>query len=139
MSPRANRSPPAKANAASENGGAGAAWMADWTRQQMAVATAGTNAVLRAIETMRKINEETTQQASQRHLEAVEKLRGHSQPAELLAAQTELLRTDMEGAARYWQQITCTAMEMNSEVLAATAQVAATEAVLAANGRLPQS
>lgn len=117
-----------------------AAWMADWTRQQMAVAAAGAGAMLRGFEAMRRIGEETAQETSQRHLAVAEKLRGQTQPVELIAAQTELLRIDMEGAARYWQQVTATALEMNTEVLGCTAQLVDTEAVLAAaHGRLPQA
>lgn len=117
-----------------------AAWVADWSRQQMAVATASAQAMMRGFDAMRRIHEETAQAASDRHVAIAEKLKGHAQPADVLAAQTELLRSDLEHATRYWQQMTAAAMEMNSEVLGCTAQLVDTEALLAAaRGRLPIS
>lgn len=113
-------------------------WAADFSRQQSAVAAEGAAAVVRGLEAMRRIQEETARQVMQRPLVAMEKLRTASQPVELFAVQAELLRTDMETATRYWQQLTAAAMEMNSEVLASTAHLVDADVVLAvAHGRMP--
>lgn len=77
-----------------------AAWLADWNRQQFAVAAAGTDIMLRGLAAMRKIHEDSTRQITSRRLAATQKMRGPAQPADLLAAQAELLRSDMELARR---------------------------------------
>lgn len=115
-------------------------WAADLSRQQLAVANESTGAVLRGLAAMRKIHEDTTREASRRHAAAAQQLRGQVRPVDVVAAQADLLRGDFEAAANYWQQITATALEMNTEVLGCAAHLVDSDVVLAAaHGHLPQS
>lgn len=114
------------------------AWAADLSRQQSAVAAEGAAAVFRGLEAMRKIQEQTAQQLAQHHSAVVDRLRAAAQPVEVFAVQAELLRGDVESATRCWQQLAAAAMEMNTEILASTAQLIDADVVLAAaHGRLP--
>lgn len=103
----------------------------DFSRQQLAVATEGARALFRGFEAMRKIQEQAAQEASQRHAAVGERLRG-CQPADLLAMQAELMRHEVEGVTRYWQQLTAAAVEMNTELLGCAAHLVNTEDVFAA-------
>lgn len=106
-------------------------WAADLGRQQAAVIAESTNAWFRGFEAMRKIQQQAAHQASQRHAAALERLRKQDRPADLLAMQGELLRSDIEGATRYWQQMAATALEMNTEILGCGAHLINTEDVFA--------
>jgi hypothetical protein len=115
-----------------------AAWIADFGRQQLAVAAAGSQAVLRGIEAMRKIQEQTAREVTREHAAVAEQLRGNIPPGQVLQVQGELLRKDLVQASAFWQQMAAAAMEMNSEILGCTVQLVDTEALLAAaHGRLP--
>ena len=106
-------------------------WAADLT-QPFAVATAGSAAVVRGLEAMRRIQEQAAQQALERHAQAAQKMDASAPPAALLAVQAELLRTDFSDATRCWQQLMGEAMEMNNELLGCAARMVNTEDVFAA-------
>lgn len=114
-----------------EAGLAGAAWLADWSQQQAAVAAATGEVMLRGLEAMRRIGEEATRQAAQRHSVAARRMHGQA-PADLVAAQADLLRGDLEGVARCCQDLGAAAMETATELMACTARLIDTEAVFAA-------
>jgi hypothetical protein len=86
-------------------------------RQQMAVATESTSAIFRGNEALRKIQHETAHEASVRHAEAAQKLFSPCQPGDLLSIQSELLRTDMQSANHYWQQLAAAAMQTQREMM----------------------
>lgn len=107
-------------------------WAADWGRQQAVVATESATTVFRGLEAMRRIQEEAVREASARLADAADRLRKPCSPAELMALQGELLRKDLEGATRYWQQLAGAALEMNTELVACCANLVDTEDVFAA-------
>lgn len=107
-------------------------WTADWTRQQLLVANEGARALFRGMQAMRGIQEQAAREATQRHAAAAERLRRAGTPAELFALQGELVRSNVESATRYWQELAGAALEMNTELAGCTAQLVDTEDVLAA-------
>jgi hypothetical protein len=109
-------------------------WLAEWNRQQMAFAQAGASTVCRGIDSMRRIQEETTRAAAERHAAIAEKLRRPSEPLDLALIQGELLRDDLSIAAKYWQDLAGAALEMNSELLDCATRLVDTEDVFAATG-----
>ena len=109
-------------------------WLSEWNRQQMAVANAGAFTVVRGIEAMRRIQEETSRAAAERHAAVAEKLRRPSEPLDLALIQGELLRDDLSIAAKYWQDLAGAALEMNSELLDCATRLVDTEDVFAATG-----
>jgi class 3 adenylate cyclase len=109
-------------------------WAAELGQQQMTVAAEGATALFRGFEAMRKIQERAAHEASRHHGAVAERLRGRCQPTDLLAIQSELMRCDVEGATRYWQQLMAAAVEMNTELLGCAAHLVNTEDVFAATG-----
>ena len=93
-------------------------FLADISRQQLAVATESSSTLFRGSENMRKIQQETAHHASVRYSEAAEKLSGPGQLSELLPIQAELLREDMQSAGQYWQQLASAAMQTQREMMA---------------------
>lgn len=91
--------------------------LADLGRQQLAMKAEMTSALCRGIEAVRRIQQETAQQASARHGEVVQKLKGSCQPADLLALQSELLRLDLQSAGQYWQQLAVVALQTQKEMM----------------------
>lgn len=107
-------------------------WATDFARQQVVVATESASTMVRGFESMRRIQQQTAQEAAARHATAGLKLRSHCTPLELVAVQGELLRSDVEAATRCWQQLAGVAMETTTELLACGARLVDTEDVLAA-------
>lgn len=107
-------------------------WGAQFAQQQLAVGEEGAATLVRGFESMRRIQAQATQQAVQRHAAANGKLGASPRPGEALAVQTELLRADLEDAARCWQQLVGEALEMGNELLACSARLVSTEDVFAA-------
>lgn len=98
--------------------------MADLGRQQMAVATEAACAMFRGFEAMRKVQEQAAHDAAQRHALAAHKLQQPCDAAELLAIQSELMSFDVDGATRYWQQLSAAALEMQTEVMGCCTKLA---------------
>lgn len=107
-------------------------WGTQFAQQQFAVGAEGTATLVRGFEAMRKVQAQATQQAVQRHAAANGKLGASPRPGDALAVQTELLRADLEDAARCWQQLVGEALEMGNELLACSARLVSTEDVFAA-------
>lgn len=107
-------------------------WATDLTRQQMLVASEGACALFRGFQAMRGIQEEAAQHAAERHAASLEKLRSAATPLELLNVQGELLRSDLESATQYWQQLAGAALEMNTELAGCAAHLVGTEQVFGA-------
>jgi hypothetical protein len=107
-------------------------WLADWNLQQMALANQGVHTVYRGFEAIRRIQEETARAAAERHAAVVEKLRRPGQPLDLALIQGELLRDDFSSVAKYWQDLTGVALEMNGELLDGATRLVDTEDLFAA-------
>lgn len=107
-------------------------WGAQFAQQQFAAGTEGAATLVRGFETMRKIQAQATQQAVQRHAAAKRELGESPRPGDAFAVQTELLRADLEDAARCWQQLVGEALEVGNELLACSTRMVSTEDVFAA-------
>jgi hypothetical protein len=99
-------------------------------RQQMAVATEGAEAVRRGFEAIRQINDRAVQSALVRFTAAAEKYRTPREPLELLAIPAELMRSQIEGAATYWQELSSAALEMQAELLGCSSHLVDSDAML---------
>lgn len=99
-------------------------------RQQIAVATEGADAMVRGFEAMRKINDRAVQSALVRFTAAAEKYKTPCEPLELLAIPTELLRSQIEGATSYWQELSGAALEMQAELLNCSSHLVDSDAML---------
>jgi Phasin protein len=98
--------------------------VADLVRQQLAVTTESTGAIFRGSEAMRKIQLNAAHQASVNHAQTAEKLRASSgQPVDLLALQSELMRSDLQGAGQYWQQLASVALQTQMELMASVSRL----------------
>jgi hypothetical protein len=95
-------------------------FLADLPRKQMALMTQSASALLRASETVRKVQQQAAHRASTQHQEAAERLRSPCDFSELLAIQSELMRFNLHEAAQYWQQIAGATLKAQLE-LAGTA------------------
>jgi hypothetical protein len=91
--------------------------LADLGRQQMSVAAEASSALLRGFETMRRIQQETAQEASERHQAVAQKLHGACAPMDAMALQAGLLQADLQTANRYWQDLAGTAIETQVEIM----------------------
>jgi hypothetical protein len=102
----------------------------DTGRQQIAVATEGADAMRRGFEAMRQINDRAVQSALLRFATAAEKYKAPHQPLELLAIPTELVRSQFEEAASYWQELSGAALEMQAELLNCSTHLVDSDAML---------
>jgi hypothetical protein len=89
----------------------------DLPRQQMTVATESACAMFHGFEAMRHIQEKAAHDALTHYSNAAQRLREASDPAQLLEIQADLMRFDVEGATRYWQQIGAVAVDMQNELI----------------------
>lgn len=92
-------------------------FLSEFSRQQLAMITEGTSAIFRGDEALRKIQQEAAHDASVRHAKAAQRLFSPCQPADMLSIQSELLRTDMQSAGHYWQQLAATTMQTQREMM----------------------
>lgn len=98
--------------------------LVDAGRQQMAL-LANTAAILfRGSEEIRYIQQQTAQQATERHETVAQKLRENCTPAELLAMQADLLNFDLQGSAKYWQAIAAAMLKTEVELMACATYLA---------------
>lgn len=93
-------------------------FLSELSRQQLAMATESASAIFRGNEILRKIQQETAHEASIRHAKAAQKLFSHCEPAELLSIQSELLRTDLQTASHYWEQLAKATLQAQREMMA---------------------
>jgi phasin protein len=109
-----------------------ASWnfLTDLGRQQLSVAADASCAMLRGFEAMRRIQQQTAHDASARHEAVAQRLHGACQPADLITIQAGLLRDDLESASQYWQQLTATVLEMQTEMMGCTTHLLDSETAL---------
>ena len=107
-------------------------------RQQMAVALESACAMFRGFEAIRKIQERAAHQALQSHTDAADKLKKSNAPDDLMKVQANLLRANLDGASRYWQQLAQVATEMQAEIANCGSHLIQSDTLLeAAAGHLP--
>src|SRR5690606_13000796 len=109
--------PAATRPAATPDAAASLEALASVPHQQLVAATEGACAVFRGFETMRKVQEQAAHHALTRHQQALDKLRQAQDPAKWMEIESELLRFDVEGATRYWQQLGEAALQMQGEIM----------------------
>jgi hypothetical protein len=131
--PTKRQAPSTSAIAAAVAGPCG--WPADWVAEQLALAGERTAVLLRGLEAVRRIHAEAAQQAAERHAAAAGQLRGN-RFEDVLALQADLLRGDVESAARYWQALADATLEMNAELWGCATKLVNTEDAFATATRL---
>src|SRR4051794_30556769 len=97
-------------------------FLADLPRQQMALITQSASALLRASESVRKVQQQAAHRASAQHQEVAERLRAPCDFGELMAIQTDLLRFNVQEAAQYWQQIATAAFKAQADLVGTAGQ-----------------
>lgn len=98
-------------------------FLADLSRQQLSFATESASAIFRSSEAIRKVQQQAAHQASEHYAAAAQKLRGASQPADLLAVQSELLRFDLQESSQYWQQLMTAALQAQTEMMTTASHI----------------
>jgi hypothetical protein len=96
--------------------------LADLPRQQMALMTQSATALLRASESVRKVQQQTAHRATAQHQEIAERLRAPCDFNELLTIQSELLRFNIQEATQYWQQIVTAALKAQADLVGTAGQ-----------------
>jgi hypothetical protein len=98
-------------------------FLADLPRQQLALMTQSATALLRASESMRKVQQQAAHRASAQHEQAAERLRAPCDFNELMTIQSELLRFNLQEAVQYWQQIASAALKIPVELAGSASQI----------------
>jgi len=107
-------------------------FIADLGRQQISVCSEASNAMIRGFDAMRKLQEQATHDAAERHAALARKLQTTSQPVELVTIQAASVRDDLESVTQYWQQLAATALEMQTEMLGCASHLLDSETALQA-------
>lgn len=92
-------------------------------RQQLSAATESACAMFRGFEAMRRIQEQAAHDALEHYARATAQIREANDPNRLMEIQAELLRFDLDGSARYWQQLGAAAVDMQREMLGCCAHL----------------
>ena len=115
----------AKAPNMASTGSAPSPWsfLAELGRQQLAMAAESTSAIYRAREAVRAVQHQAAHEASARHAETARKLCAPCEPADMLSIQAELIRSNIQGAGQYWQQLGAAAMQTQVEMMASMSRL----------------
>jgi hypothetical protein len=124
MQMTAKSSRASSAHQSTENPFISPALYAELPRRQLALMVQAASALMRGSQELRRIQQEATKRASEHFEEAVGRLRGDYDYNDLLAVQAELLRTNMQEAAHYWQELTTAGMQMQAEMVSSAREVA---------------
>ncbi len=100
------------------------------------LSTESADVMRRGFEAIRMINERAVQSALARYATAAEQMKVQRQPMDLLALPTDLMRSELEGATRYWQELGGAAMEMQAELLGCSSHLVDSDALLQATHAL---
>ena len=95
---------------------------ADLPRRQLALLTRSASVLYRGSETLRTIQQQAAQRATEHHQEAAEKLDGPCDFSEMMAIQADLLRFNMQEAAQYWQQLATAAFRIQVDMVSGAGQ-----------------
>ncbi|WP_367846916.1 phasin family protein [Rhodoferax sp. WC2427] len=91
--------------------------MTDLQRRQMAITTENACAVFRNIEATRSVQQQTAQKSLSQHELAAQQLQKPCEPGELLAIQSNLLQSMVQGAMQYWQQLGAIALKSQVDLM----------------------
>jgi hypothetical protein len=97
--------------------------LSDMTRQQMSLVTEATSAVLGNSEAIGRIQQEAIHQATLRHQEAAETLRGAVEPMDVFTLQSNLVRQDLQDFAHYWAQLASVTFKTQLDMISRVADV----------------
>lgn len=97
--------------------------LADLPRRQLAMLSQSASVLYRGSETLRQLQQQAAQRASEHHQEAAEKLRESRDLNEMMAIQTELLRFNLQESAQYWQQMTTAMLKVQADMISGAGQV----------------
>lgn len=106
--------------------------LSDLPRQQATVACEAACAMFRGFEAMRRVQEQAAHQALARHESVAGRLKQPAKAVDLFALQADLMRFDIDAAAKYWQGLAGAAMEMQNEMAGCCAHLVDTGKVLEA-------
>jgi hypothetical protein len=104
--------------------------MSVYGREQLAVFTEASSAMLRGIEAMRGLQQQAAQETAARYEDAARRLRESAAPADLMAIPFGLLQEDLQGVIHYWQELAGTALETQTEVMECAWQLLDSETAL---------
>ena len=107
--------------------------LAEFQRQQIALATECASALFRGIESIRKTQQEAAHQASAHHASTTQKLRSTEQAEDWLALMSAPLCIDMEGAEKYWKQLAAASVQVQTEMMSSLHQIFDNEGNFSAN------
>ena len=110
------------------------AWstMLDLPRQQSSAAAHAACAMFRGFEAIRRIQEQAAHQALKLHREAAERLQERCGLLDVFAVQADLARFDLEAGARYWQQLSAAALQMQAGIAACGCELVDSDKLLEA-------
>jgi hypothetical protein len=89
----------------------------DLPRRQLAMLSQSASTLYRSSESLRQIQQEAAQRASQQHQQAADKLRDARDFGEVMAIQAELLRFNMQESAQFWQRLATAVLTLQSEMI----------------------
>jgi hypothetical protein len=95
----------------------GQAQITSQAQNQLAEVAEATAVIYSATESIQQINQQLTQRAALRHKQIADRLRQASNPAELLAIQSEMITSGLQEAAQYWQDLAAAALKVQTEMM----------------------
>lgn len=95
----------------------------DLPRRQLAMLSQSASTLYRGSESLRQIQQEAAQRASQQHQQAAAKLRDSRDFGEVMAIQAELLRFNLQESAQCWQRLATAVLTLQSEMISGAGQV----------------
>jgi hypothetical protein len=91
--------------------------VADFGREQLALAMDASGALLRNVQAIRTIQQQAAHEASMRHRSAARDLRARCDAVDLFAVPVALLQGELAAATRYWQDLAAAALEAQTEIV----------------------
>lgn len=97
-------------------------WLADLPRRQLELMARSASSLLRGSEAIRTIQQHAAHRARSRHESAAERLRASRDIGEMMAIQAELMQSNLQEAAQYWQQLATTAFKAQVDLVGGTTE-----------------
>ncbi len=110
--------------------------LAEFGRQQLAVAAQSVSAMYSLREVVGAAQQRALREASVRHAEIARSLRVPCEPSHFLTLQSELTRDNILSAGRYWQQLLDMTLQTQLEMMASMSRLFEGEAGVAAKSAL---
>jgi len=92
-------------------------FLTEISRWQMAMAAESACAMFRGVEAMREVQQKMAHETLAQHEAAAHKLHDACAPGDLLSIQSALLRSDLQGAMQYWQQLGGAALKAQVDLM----------------------